>query len=605
MLPGARTAALLLACALSSAASFAQLSFQSHAVAPLSSAKTHADFNGDGREDLVVSTSTGVSLLLSNGDGTYASPRALPASVDAIGDFNQDGKLDFISYRSGGGGSNQEVTPTLYLGNGDGTFQSGKVITGSGPTVSGDIFYLVAADLNNDGKTDFVTVEETYGTGSNGYPTIIQAWLSNGSGGFTKGQSITTEDPDPNNPNIELGGVYTGDFDGDGKPDLAINYNLFYGPDIVQVWYGDGAGHFTTSTYSESDYFAAPLIVADLNNDGKSDLISASETSFATRSGAYLPRLAVFSGNASRTLGVSYITPSGCVGSVAVADLNGDGINDLAYNVGSDCNALLNPNVVVRLGNGSGSFGAESTIAQGTYNAANLSVLRSTTGSRPDLVFTNLTAETPSYQNSVVLLTNNSTGNFPGCGLKGMAEGIAICSPGASSNSPVRFSVAAGGPTPMRTAAVWVDGKKVVEQLTHAFSRYSFLDSSLALAAGSHAIAIYATGWDNTLQKRSFTLQVAASGGACTAPASAGVNVCSPVNGSSVSSPVTVTAASTITGTLARMEVWVDGVKKYSETTSKSFTTSIALASGSHRFDVYAVNTAGTKWEKTLTATVK
>ncbi len=62
--------------------------------------------------------------------------------------------------------------------------------------------------------------------------------------------------------------------------------------------------------------------------------------------------------------------------------------------------------------------------------------------------------------------------------------------------------------------------------------------------------------------------------------------------------------ACTITGTLARMEVWVDGVKKYSETTSKSFSTSIALGTGKHRFDVYAVNTAGTKWESTVYATV-
>jgi hypothetical protein len=154
----------------------------------------------------------------------------------------------------------------------------------------------------------------------------------------------------------------------------------------------------------------------------------------------------------------------------------------------------------------------------------------------------------------------------------------------------------------MRTVAVWAYGKKVAEQKTHAFSDYSFLDSSVALAAGSHAITIYGTGWDNTLQSKSFTLTVS---GTCSAPSAPGINVCSPLSGSSVSSPVTVQATSTITGTLARMEIWVDGVKMYTEKTSTSLSTSLSLATGSHRFDIYAVNTAGTKWEKSVTATVK
>jgi hypothetical protein len=101
------------------------------------------------------------------------------------------------------------------------------------------------------------------------------------------------------------------------------------------------------------------------------------------------------------------------------------------------------------------------------------------------------------------------------------------------------------------------------------------------------------------------TLTGGSSGGTCNPPSSPGVNVCAPVNGSTVSSPVTAQAKATITGTLARMEVWVDGVKKFTETTSTTLSTSITLATGSHRFDFYAVNTAGTKWLKTVNATVK
>jgi hypothetical protein len=91
----------------------------------------------------------------------------------------------------------------------------------------------------------------------------------------------------------------------------------------------------------------------------------------------------------------------------------------------------------------------------------------------------------------------------------------------------------------------------------------------------------------------------------CSAPSSPGVNICSPSSGSTVSSPVNVQAASAITGTLARVELWVDGVKKYTETTSTTLSTSLSLGAGSHRFTVIAVNTAGTKWQAVSTATVK
>jgi hypothetical protein len=93
--------------------------------------------------------------------------------------------------------------------------------------------------------------------------------------------------------------------------------------------------------------------------------------------------------------------------------------------------------------------------------------------------------------------------------------------------------------------------------------------------------------------------------GACSAPSSPGVNICKPVGGSTVASPVQVQAHATLTGTLARMELWVDGVKKYTETTSTTLSTSVALTTGTHTFHVYAVNTAGTKWLGSVSATVQ
>jgi hypothetical protein len=68
---------------------------------------------------------------------------------------------------------------------------------------------------------------------------------------------------------------------------------------------------------------------------------------------------------------------------------------------------------------------------------------------------------------------------------------------------------------------------------------------------------------------------------------------------------VQVRAAANVTGTFARMELWVDGVKQYTESSSKTLSTSISVAAGSHRFAIFAINTAGTKWEGVSTATVK
>ncbi len=91
----------------------------------------------------------------------------------------------------------------------------------------------------------------------------------------------------------------------------------------------------------------------------------------------------------------------------------------------------------------------------------------------------------------------------------------------------------------------------------------------------------------------------------CGAPTSPGVHICSPASGSTVHSPVLINAASTVTGTIARMEVWVDGVKKYTSTSSNVLNTSVNLAAGTHRFGVFAINSAGQKWENAISATVQ
>ena len=213
----AQVAAVLLGIGLLSTGAHAQIAFESHQVGQSPQAMNivaHGDFNNDGREDLMVlnfgTTSSGL-LYLSSGDGTYQAPVALPQAVFfnavAVGDFNQDGKLDFAA--SGPSGSQLSI----YLGNGDGTFQARKIVadsTASGETIQG----LAAADLNHDGKTDLVEIVGNEAPGGNS----LQVWISNGDGTFTAGQR--------NSGSQIIGGfgTFAGDFDGDGQADIATIY---------------------------------------------------------------------------------------------------------------------------------------------------------------------------------------------------------------------------------------------------------------------------------------------------------------------------------------------------------------------------------------------
>jgi hypothetical protein len=90
----------------------------------------------------------------------------------------------------------------------------------------------------------------------------------------------------------------------------------------------------------------------------------------------------------------------------------------------------------------------------------------------------------------------------------------------------------------------------------------------------------------------------------CSAPSSDGIHICDPIGGSTVAAPVLVEASAKVSGNIARMELWVDGAKRYT-TNSPELDTTIGLAAGKHRFAVIAVNTAGQKWQNAIDATVK
>jgi hypothetical protein len=132
--------------------------------------------------------------------------------------------------------------------------------------------------------------------------------------------------------------------------------------------------------------------------------------------------------------------------------------------------------------------------------------LRGDRNSKPDVAF-GVCADDECLGTNFQILLNTTSGAFPTCAPPNAFEGINVCSPSSSASSPVAFHVGAAGQVPMRKVEVWVDGTKKVEQLD-GFSHYSFLDNSISMTPGSHQVTIFAAGWDNWLEEKTFTLSV-------------------------------------------------------------------------------------------------
>ena len=215
------------------------------------------DLNGDGRADVVTAnySSSTVTVLLANGSGGFAPASGSPISVGVqpssalIADFNGDGKQDLAVANQGGN------SIYIMLGNGNGTF--------GGPTsisMPGGPLGLEAADLNNDGIVDILSVNFFNGS--------VAVLLGNGNGGFTAapGSPVTLPTLPNGNPN-QAGGVAVGDFNGDGKLDMAISN--FTG-DSVTIKLGDGLGGFPTTAGGPILVGSTPVGIetGDFNGDG-------------------------------------------------------------------------------------------------------------------------------------------------------------------------------------------------------------------------------------------------------------------------------------------------------------------------------------------------
>lgn len=369
---------------------------------------TSADFNGDGKADLAVVSGSGnqVTILMGYGNGTFRAARASTAGSGpnfvVAGDFNGDGRADLavanatagtISVLLGAapydvtmietglapaGADNGRALMNKRNGafSGPGTAPSSTVLSASpAPSRYGQAVTLTATvtPAGATGKVAFydgATLLDTNAiaitTGTASFSTSFLSTRAHSLRAVYTGdstyagsigplaQTVTTvsESGFAAATAVSISGtpsqMVTGDFNNDGKPDVAVVETT-----SISVFLGNGSGGFQAPPKTTS-ITASYIAIGDFNGDGNADL-AAITSGTAT--------ILLGNGDGSFTSKGAEITDARQMFSLVVGDFNGDGNADIA---------IADGGLTVHLGNGDGTFGPATTytVAQGSSIAA-------------------------------------------------------------------------------------------------------------------------------------------------------------------------------------------------------------------------------------------
>ena len=252
---------------------------QAYAVSPLPNSLVLADYNNDGRLDIIngqgdarlffVGQSGSVDILLNNGDGTFQGPPAyfpLP-NIEAQSNFTIVNSIAAGNFGGAPPGvlASQVGALTLFLGDGKGNLLAGQAVPMPGSSYAGT---AAAGDFNGDGKADAAVIEQ--GASS------LAIFLSAGGGLGT---------PSVIPAGVNPAGITSTDLDGDGKADLAV-IGQVNGAGTLAILKGNGDGTFAAPVTMPAGVSPLSIAVADINADGKPDLIfsdSGMESGFGWR----------------------------------------------------------------------------------------------------------------------------------------------------------------------------------------------------------------------------------------------------------------------------------------------------------------------------------
>ena len=277
-------------------------------------AKGHAvsaDFNGDGKADVVVAVDTGLAFLPGAASGPFGVPVIFRHPAHGCVGSRGRGLQWRRQGRSRRGALDQWLRGHSGTGNGTDFSAASDIALGMSPQ------FVAVADVNGDGKADLVVADYVAGK--------VSVLLGDGAGGFgtpivtaMEGHASVTDKGD-----VKLA---LGDFDGDGKLDVAVTN----GTTSVQILLGAGDGTFTAGGDIAVGSTVVSVAAADINGDGHLDIVAVGAN---TGTSGATANVRIAYGTGTGTFGVPVTLNWSASGAVPVAvktlDINGDGKVDL------------------------------------------------------------------------------------------------------------------------------------------------------------------------------------------------------------------------------------------------------------------------------------
>ncbi|MBL8216082.1 MAG: VCBS repeat-containing protein, partial [Bryobacterales bacterium] len=472
-----------------------------------------ADFNGDGRRDVVVLDKAGgtpspsnattgrLHVFLGNGDGTLRTAVSYqlaeyPAAM-VVYDFNRDNRPDVAVLMEGSSSTPTTQVLLVLLANADGTLRAPQSYPIPGLRSWTTPSTLAAGDFDGDNHGDVIVFCKSLGLilfRGNGDGTFLPGATRTGYalptwGGFLApgdlnrdakldlailnqdgSLSLLLNGGDGSFPihrryaagtqvssGVFAPGIFLTDFNDDGAVDVVLGNGhpdaLYTNPTFVSVLYGKGDGTLWAAPLEATTRYPGSLASADFNGDGWLDLVVAPNLSGDIG-------VQVFAGRP----GGGFQTPvelpgGGSYDSVAAADLNADGKLDLAAANGSR-------SLVVWLGNGNGTFQTQQqyTYASSGFFTARLALGDLSGDSRADV--------------ALALGNRRSTSGAPSYALT------------LTSRSPSGFHTAVQVPTGLNTVSLALADVNADNKLDLIAANYGYRPSSETPTSGSVTVSL-------------------------------------------------------------------------------------------------------------------
>lgn len=252
------------------------------------------------------------------------------------GDFTGHGRLDLVGGVGNCGAGFNSLCIYTYPSNGDGTFGA-EVVSTLLTAANFQPGFGAAGDFNGDGKLDFA-VYNVFSAGG------VRIFFGNGDGTFTTDASVYSTAAQPSQ-------VQVGDFNNDGKPDIAvvsIGSQVGFTDGQIGVLLNNGDGTFTNTPITDAGAYG--IVLGDFNRDGFLDMVVAS----------LFADVRFYAGNGNGTFASgTIIGASATVGgayNVFAGDFNNDGNLDVEVGGVGNNGVSTGGHVTILLGNGSGAF---------------------------------------------------------------------------------------------------------------------------------------------------------------------------------------------------------------------------------------------------------